>query len=100
MKSILFYWSRGAEVRRRLVLFVSRCNLEGKPCFLNLLAKHLGLTHAGVKKHLDLLLEEGYVEQINPAGKPIYLRLTTLGEGVAGELAGRDKGSASSLRKD
>lgn len=89
MKSILFYWSRGAEVRRKIVLFIYRHNREDKPCFMNLLAKHLGLTHPGVKKHLDLLTEEGYIEQLNPGGKPIYLRLTASGRDVAEEFAGK-----------
>ena len=89
MKAILFYWSRGAEVRREIVLFIHGCNEKDSPCFLNQLAKHLKLTHPGAKKHLDLLIEHGYIEQINPGGKPLYLRLSALGKGVAEEFLGK-----------
>lgn len=91
MKSILFYWSKGAEVRRELVVFIYRRNRDDKPCFLNLLAKHLKLTHPAVKKHLDLLIEGGYIEQLNPESKPIYLRLTSRGRELAEEFVGKGK---------
>lgn len=78
-KSILFYWSKGAELRRKIIRLVKSCEEKNKPCFLNSLAKELKITHVAVKKHLDLLLEEEYVEPLNPKGKPIYLKLTKAG---------------------
>ena len=32
-----------------------------------------------MKKHIDLLIEEGYIEQVNPKGKPIFLKLSEEG---------------------
>lgn len=78
-KSVLFYWSRGAEVRRKIVISVDECNRQNKPCFLNLLSARFGMSHAGMKKHVDLLIGEGYVAAINPGGKTVYLELTEKG---------------------
>lgn len=78
-KSILFYWSKGADTRRRILLFIHKHNKKNKPCFLNQIAKELEVTHVAAKKHTDLLLEEGYISQINPKGKPIYLKITNKG---------------------
>jgi predicted transcriptional regulator len=51
------------------------------------IAKKFNVTHVAVKKHLDLLLEEGYVKQINPKSKPVYLELTKKGKDVLNEFA-------------
>ena len=32
-----------------------------------------------VKKHVDLLHEEHYIDFINPKGKPVYLKLSKKG---------------------
>ncbi|MBI4361317.1 helix-turn-helix domain-containing protein [Candidatus Micrarchaeota archaeon] len=86
-KSILFYWSRGAEVRRKILRLVHHANQKNKPAFLNALAKTLKLSHVAVKKHVDLLLEEGFLEEVNPGGKPIYLRLSKNGATVLSEFS-------------
>jgi len=85
-KSILFYWGKGAEVRVKLLNIISKCNKKNEPCYMNLLAEKLGLSHVAVKKHIDLMLEEGFVEVINPEGKPVYLKLTQDGEEVLSEF--------------
>ncbi len=85
-KSILFYWSKGADIRRRILLFINKHNKKNKPCFLNQIAKELEVTHVAAKKHIDLLVEEGYISQINPKGKPIYLGLTEKGSKVVSEF--------------
>jgi DNA-binding MarR family transcriptional regulator len=79
MKSILFYWGKGASTRVMLLNEVSKCGKQKKPCFLSELARKLGLSHVAVKKHVDLLLEEGYAREINPGGKPVYLEPTEKG---------------------
>ena len=84
--SILFFWSKGAELRREIIKLVKSCEENKKPCFLNSLAKELKLTHVAVKKHLDLLIEEGYVKPINPDGKPIYLKLSEKGKEIYKEF--------------
>lgn len=89
MKSVLFYWSRGAETRSRIIKIIHSCEKENKPCFQNSIADELGISFAGVKKHLDLLIEEGYLEVINPDGKPKYIKLTKKGDEVYRELTGK-----------
>jgi len=86
MESILFYWSKGADIRRKIIQFLAQCNQKEKPCYLNHISKQVKLSHVAVKKHLDLLLEEGYIKPINPEGKPIYLQLTSKGKGVVRNL--------------
>jgi DNA-binding MarR family transcriptional regulator len=85
-KTILFYWSKGAETRRKLIQFIYECEKKNKPCFLNIIAEKLNLTHVAVKKHLDILIEEKYIKTINPSGKPIYLKLTNSGKEIIKEL--------------
>jgi len=86
MKTILFYWSKGATIRREIIRIISECERKDKPCFLNFLAKELRLSHVAAKKHLDILIEYGFVKIINPKGKPHYLKLTKKGQGVIKEF--------------
>ncbi len=79
MKTILFYWSKGADTRRKLIRIIAECERKSEPCYLNLLAERLGLSHVAIKKHLDLLVEEGYVRILNPGGKPVFLALSDQG---------------------
>jgi predicted transcriptional regulator len=85
-KSILFYWSKGSDIRRKILIMINQHCGENKPCFLNLIAKKLKMSHVGVKKHLDLMVEERYIKLINPKGKPVYLQLSEKGKGVIKEL--------------
>jgi len=87
MKTILFYWSRGAETRRSIVRFMAACARRSKPCYLNTLAEKLKLSHVAVKKHVDLLIEEDYVRVMNPGGKPAFLALTGKGNEVFREIS-------------
>jgi DNA-binding transcriptional ArsR family regulator len=85
-KSILFYWSKGAETRIKILSEIYKCNKKNKACYLNSLSEKLGLSHVAVKKHLDLVLEEKYIKEINPEGKPVYLKLTDKGMDVLKEF--------------
>lgn len=85
-RSILFYWSKGAEIRRRILYIIGEYNQLNKAAFLNTIAKKIKLSHAAVKKHIDLLMEEGYIKPINPKGKPVFLELTKSGTEVAEEF--------------
>lgn len=85
-KSILFYWSKGANTRRKVMTIIHQLNQKKKPCFLNIIANKLKISHVGIKKHIDLLIEEKYIEPINPNGKPVYLKLTKTGKGIIDEL--------------
>ncbi|MDD5340283.1 MAG: hypothetical protein PHV13_03465 [Candidatus ainarchaeum sp.] len=87
MKTILFYWSKGADTRVRVLRTIQRCNASGKGCYLNTIAAALKLSHVAIKKHLDLLIEEGYVKIINPGGKPVFLELSRKGLEVMDEFS-------------
>ena len=79
-RSVLFYWSKGAEIRRSIIRLIGTCNLRDEPSFLNQIAREVDLSHVAVKKHIDRLISEGYIRPINPEGKPVYLELTTIGK--------------------
>ena len=87
MKTILFYWSKGAETRVRMLKNIHSCSERKEACYLNSVAAALKLSHVGVKKHLDLLIEEGYIKVINPGGKPGFLELTPKGRDVLDEFS-------------
>lgn len=89
MKSVLFYWSRGAKTRCTMIKAVYECDKKNEPCYQNSIAEQLGITFVAVKKHLSILIEEGYIKIINPKGKPHYLKLTEKGEDIYLELTGR-----------
>lgn len=79
MKTILFYWSKGSDTRRRLIRLIAEHERKSEPCYLNLLATDIGMSHVATKKHVDLLIEEGYIRILNPGGKPLFLALTDKG---------------------
>jgi len=85
-RSILFYWSKGADTRRSILKIIDDFSKINKACFLNSIAKKKKASHVGVKKHVDLLIEEKYIEPINPKGKPVYLKLTKKGNEMIGVL--------------
>jgi DNA-binding transcriptional ArsR family regulator len=87
MKTILFYWSKGSETRRKIIRLIAACERKREACYLNLLAERLGVSHVAVRKHLDLLVEEKYVEILNPEGKPNFLTLTPKGAEILKELS-------------
>lgn len=70
----------------RLVQIIHACNTQNEACYLNALAQKLNLSHVAVKRHLDLLVEEGYVREVNPNGKPVYVELTKKGLEVVEEF--------------
>jgi predicted ArsR family transcriptional regulator len=92
MKTILFYWSKGADTRVRIIREVGRLGGGNKPCYLNSVAETLGISHTAAKKHIDLLVEEKYLRVLNPGGKPLFLELTDSGKDVLSEFShGRKK---------
>ncbi|MBU5537567.1 MAG: HTH domain-containing protein [Candidatus Aenigmatarchaeota archaeon] len=86
MKTVLFYFSKGARTRVKIIKIIDSLNKRNKPVFLNTLSKKLKISHVAVKKHVDLLRELSYIKEINPKGKPIYLRVTQKGKDVAKEF--------------
>jgi len=87
MKTILFYWSKGAETRRKIIRLIAESEKKGEGCYLNILAERMKLSHVAVKKHLDLLIEEKYVGILNPDGKPNFLTLTEKGKEIIKEFS-------------
>ncbi len=85
-KTVLFYWSKGAGTRVKILNAVHQCNKKKEPCFLQQIAEKLKMSHVGIKKHVDLLAENGYLKETNPKGKPIYLELTPAGIAVLKEF--------------
>ena len=51
------------ETRRRIMLLL----LENRPMTAALIADHLGLTAAGVRRHLDIMVSEGLAEPASPS---------------------------------
>lgn len=88
-KTLLFFWSKGANTRRKIIKLLHECEKKDSPCFINMMAKELDLTHVAIKKHTDLLQEEKFIEAINPSGKPMYLVLTRHGNDVYKELTNK-----------
>ena len=86
MDAILFFWSKGAETRRKILRKVGECERSGEPCYLNMLADALKLSHVAVKKHVDLMIENGYLRVLNPNGRPAFLSLTKKGKSVLSKL--------------
>ena len=80
-ETILFVWGKGASTRRKILHHIRKCEREG--CFLNRLADELGISHVATRKHVLLLMQEGYIAQVNPDGKPIFLILTERGKRAA-----------------
>jgi len=89
-RSVLFYWSKGAHTRRRILSLMQKLNDEHNPCFLNVLSELMELSHVAVKKHIELLIDEEYIKPLNPDGKPVYLELTDTGRDVLQEFAERN----------
>ena len=86
MKSILFYWGKGAGIRVKILNSIQKRNKREKPCFLSEIARDVNLSHVAVKKHLDLLIEDSYIAALNPGGKPTYIELTNKGLEVLKEF--------------
>lgn len=82
---VLFYLSEGGSVRLEILQLTREANAEEEGIYLNKLADELDMSHVGVRKHLELLLNNGYVEYRNPGGKPKYLKLTEEGERILEE---------------
>ena len=85
-KTVLFYWSKGASTRVRILNSAFQCQQKKQPCFLNQIADALQLSHVAVKKHVDLLIQEDYLKEVNPKGKPIFLELSEKGKKIVYEF--------------
>lgn len=85
-KTVLFYWSKGASTRVKILNAANQCNKKKEPCFLQQIADKLKISHVAAKKHVDLLIENGYLKETNPSGKPVYLEITPAGIAVLKEF--------------
>jgi len=87
MRTILFYWSKGADTRVKIIKLIANSEKKNAPCYLNIIADKMGLSHVAIKKHVDLLIDEGYINILNPDGKPNYLALTEKGLDILKEFS-------------
>lgn len=84
-ETVLFFLSPAGDKRLRILQLVKKAEQDREGMYLNKLADELGLSHVGARKHLQLLLEEDYVQYKNPDGKPKYLELTADGHRILKE---------------
>jgi DNA topoisomerase IA len=86
--SVLFLWSKGAFIRRKILLEVHNAEKNRSPIFVTRLQQILinkmekKPSRSTIRKHVNVLLEFNYIRIINKEGKPKYLALTDLGEKV------------------
>ena len=66
-------------MRVKILHEIYKCGQGNEPCFLSKLAKKFKMSHVALRKHLELMVEDGFVEEINPDGKPVYVKLTEKG---------------------
>ncbi len=85
-RRIFFNWGRGATTNVGILDLVDNCAKNKEPCYINILADSIGLSHVAIKKKVDIFIEQGYIEIINPNGKPHYLLLTDKGKELLNEL--------------
>jgi predicted ArsR family transcriptional regulator len=83
MDTILFLHSKGAQTRRKLVQLLYHETKNNYLHTITTLSSELGISKVAVKKHVDYLTYLGYVDKMNPKGKPVFLRLTEKGTIIA-----------------
>lgn len=98
MKAVLFHWSKGGPMRVRIVKLIAEHNSRKEPVYLARLAEACSISDVALKKHLDLLVEHGFVKVQNPQGKPHYLELTREGWEVAREFGKGPEGPVEQHR--
>ncbi|MBI2079761.1 hypothetical protein HYT84_03280 [Candidatus Micrarchaeota archaeon] len=87
MKTILFYWGKGSDTRVKIIHLIADSERLSEPCYINIIAEKFKVSHVAIKKHIDLLIDEGYLSIINPDGKPHYLILTEKGIEILKEFS-------------
>jgi DNA-binding MarR family transcriptional regulator len=83
MEEIILLYSNGAPIRRKILQLFHTKEKDSWPLCLTSVAGQFDISKVAIKRHVDLLLENGYLEKINPAGKPVYLKLTSKGTETA-----------------
>ncbi len=79
METIIFLHSKGAETRRKIIqLLYKQDKIRNLHC-LTSLQYEFKISKPGLKKHIDYLSYLGYIDKMNPKGKPVFLRLTEKG---------------------
>ncbi|MGM5484707.1 MAG: HTH domain-containing protein [Nanobdellota archaeon] len=83
MENMIFLYSKGGESRRKIIQELYHQMKERYNNSVSTLAEELEISKVAVKRHVDRLIELGYIEKLNPRGKPIYLELTEKGQETA-----------------
>lgn len=84
-ETVLFYLADGGDIRLEILRLIQEAEQNNDGMYLNRLADELDMSHVGVRNHLQLLIEEGYVSYKNPDGKPKFLEITDEGKRVLEE---------------
>lgn len=86
--SLIFFWSKGSLVRRRILIIIADAQETHQPIFVSEIARlynetmekkkeiHRILTNSAIRKHIQFLIKYGIVIPINKGGRPEYLELT------------------------
>lgn len=81
-ETVLFYLSEAGDKRLKMLQLVAEAEEEKEGMYLTKMAEEIGISHVAARKHLQLLLDENYLQYKNPDGKPKFLELTEKGRGV------------------
>ena len=79
MEKMIFLYSKGGDSRRKILQELYHQMKEKYNNSASTLAEELGISKVAVKRHVDRLEELGYIQKLNPRGKPVYLELTDIG---------------------
>lgn len=79
MESVIFLYSKGGTLRRRIIQFLYKERNKMMLHYLSTLSDEIGISKPAMKKHVDSLTEFGYIDKVNPGGNPTFLRLTEKG---------------------
>lgn len=86
-ETVLFYLSDGGDTRLEILELVEEAEKNQEGMYLNKLSDKLEMSHVAARKHLQLLIDEKYLQYKNPEGKPKYLELTTDGYRILSETS-------------
>ncbi len=81
-ETVLFYLLEAGDKRLKMLRLVTEAEEEQEGMYLTKLAENLDISHVAARKHLQLLLDEGYLQYKNPDGKPKFLELTEEGHDI------------------
>jgi hypothetical protein len=105
--SMLFIWSKGAKIRRKILNIISEAQDNNRPIFISEITKiynsKIGsdgkksentakkVTISAIRKHVKILVQYDLIRPINKGGRPEYLQLTEEGKNAVQQALAVDK---------